>query len=197
MSIDDDAQSTNNVDAPGHFNVLCGVPALEDPIANNLVALGFQQHRATTVTLLIDLPPGFALHTLETTERVNRYVVVVTWNICPAYLEDLWDRGPDVLLAGRNLGQELANAIAHAEQGKRYWGTPGGTSGLTERERRLLYAVAHNWNNQHIAKSLGIAEKTVKNRLTDLYQKLGLADRLAAALYYWGREDLLEPEQPE
>jgi DNA-binding NarL/FixJ family response regulator len=194
MPIEDDVQCTNNVDSLCHFTILCGVSALEGPIANTLEALGCHQHRTAPVTLLIDLPGGFALRTLETTEYVNRHVIVVTWNTCPEYLGDLWDHQPDVLLVGKDLGQELVNAIASAERGERYRSTPGKPSALTERQRKILNRVAHDWSNQQIAESLGVSEKTVRNNLAEILSQLTLADRLAAALYYWGRPDLLDKQ---
>jgi len=54
---------------------------------------------------------------------------------------------------------------------------------LTEREREVLVLVATGLANKQIARRLGIAEKTVKTHLTNLFQRLGVADRTQAALW--------------
>lgn len=54
---------------------------------------------------------------------------------------------------------------------------------LTERELEVLKQVAKGQNNRDIAHSLYISEKTVKNHLTNIFQKIGVVDRTQAALY--------------
>ncbi|SHK89203.1 response regulator [Desulforamulus aeronauticus] len=54
---------------------------------------------------------------------------------------------------------------------------------LTEREIDVLKQVATGQSNKDIAKALYISEKTVKNHLTNIFQKIGVADRTQAALY--------------
>ena len=62
---------------------------------------------------------------------------------------------------------------------------------LTDREREVLVLVASGLANKQIARRLGIAEKTVKTHLTNLFQRLGVSDRTQAAL--WAeRHGLLE-----
>jgi len=54
--------------------------------------------------------------------------------------------------------------------------------GLTRREVDVLRLVAHGESNRKIAQKLYISEKTVKNHLTNIFQKLGVIDRTQAAL---------------
>ncbi|WP_134217445.1 response regulator transcription factor [Pelotomaculum sp. FP] len=54
---------------------------------------------------------------------------------------------------------------------------------LTRREFDVLRLVAHGENNRAIAKKLFISEKTVKNHLTNIFQKLGVEDRTQAAIH--------------
>lgn len=54
---------------------------------------------------------------------------------------------------------------------------------LTRREIDVLRLVAHGENNRTIAKELYISEKTVKNHLTNIFQKLGVEDRTQAAIH--------------
>ncbi|AEF94053.1 two component transcriptional regulator, LuxR family [Desulfotomaculum nigrificans CO-1-SRB] len=56
-------------------------------------------------------------------------------------------------------------------------------STLTERELEVLKQVAKGQSNKDIAKTLFISEKTVKNHLTNIFQKIGVVDRTQAALY--------------
>lgn len=54
---------------------------------------------------------------------------------------------------------------------------------LTPREIEVLRLVARGEQNKSIAKTLYISEKTVKNHLYRIFQKLGVEDRTQAALY--------------
>ncbi|NJL06149.1 MAG: response regulator transcription factor [Chloroflexaceae bacterium] len=53
---------------------------------------------------------------------------------------------------------------------------------LTERERDILQLLAAGYDNRTIAARLHIAEKTVGNRLSEIFQKLGVTNRTQAAL---------------
>jgi two-component system response regulator DevR len=54
---------------------------------------------------------------------------------------------------------------------------------LTDQERRVLDLVAEGLTNRQIGSRLGLAEKTVKNYVSSLLAKLGLASRTQAAIY--------------
>jgi len=53
---------------------------------------------------------------------------------------------------------------------------------LTEREREILQLVAGGHDNKTIAARLHLSEKTVGNRLSEIFQKLGVTNRTQAAL---------------
>lgn len=61
--------------------------------------------------------------------------------------------------------------------------TPANVAGLTERELDLLRLVARGLSNKEIANELDLAESTVKNRLSILFEKLDVKDRTQAAIY--------------
>lgn len=65
-------------------------------------------------------------------------------------------------------------------------GTPGPGTGelLTPQDRRLLALLAAGRTNREIGGELGLAEKTIKNQLTALFEKLGIGRRSQAAAYY-------------
>ncbi len=54
---------------------------------------------------------------------------------------------------------------------------------LTEREVEILKMVAQGMNNQQIARSLVISERTVSTHISNILNKLHLANRTQAALY--------------
>jgi DNA-binding NarL/FixJ family response regulator len=54
-------------------------------------------------------------------------------------------------------------------------------AGLTERELTMLKALARGLSNKAISRELWVSEETVKFHLGNLYRKLGVANRLAAA----------------
>jgi DNA-binding NarL/FixJ family response regulator len=53
---------------------------------------------------------------------------------------------------------------------------------LTTRELQIARAVAEGRGNRDIATQLGITEQTVKNHLTSVFEKVGVASRLQLAL---------------
>lgn len=53
---------------------------------------------------------------------------------------------------------------------------------LTRREKEISLLVGHGHCNKEIARKLGIAERTVKAHLTEIFRKLRVNDRLSLAL---------------
>jgi DNA-binding NarL/FixJ family response regulator len=68
-------------------------------------------------------------------------------------------------------------------------GTPGGV--LTERELSILKLVAEGLSNLDIANRLFVTEQTVKFHLSNIYRKLGVANRTEATRYAY-RARLIE-----
>ena len=60
---------------------------------------------------------------------------------------------------------------------------------LTKRETQVAQAVADGCSNREIAALLNISERTVKARLTSVFQKLDVRDRVQLALLMRGRND--------
>jgi len=56
-------------------------------------------------------------------------------------------------------------------------------NGLTEREREIVRLVATGQKNREVGATLSISERTVKTHLTNIFQKLGVRDRVALVMY--------------
>jgi len=99
----------------------------------------------------------------------------------------LKDAEPDELIRGIRAAAQgespLAPKAARTLIGSR--GTGSG-HGLTDREREVLTLVTRGLPNKLIARELGISEKTVKAHLTTVFQRIGVTDRVQAAM--WARD---------
>jgi two-component system nitrate/nitrite response regulator NarL len=56
-------------------------------------------------------------------------------------------------------------------------------SPLSNREKEIVNLVAQGYKNKEMAEKLFISEQTVKNHLHNIFEKLGVSDRLELALY--------------
>lgn len=54
---------------------------------------------------------------------------------------------------------------------------------LSRREREIVNLVTHGLRNKELAERLSISEQTVKNHMHNIFDKLGVSDRLELALY--------------
>jgi DNA-binding NarL/FixJ family response regulator len=54
---------------------------------------------------------------------------------------------------------------------------------LSDREKEIVQLVAQGFRNREIGERLFISEQTVKNHLHNIFDKLGVSDRLELALY--------------
>lgn len=61
-------------------------------------------------------------------------------------------------------------------------GLPPPVVKLTPREREIIDAILGAASNRAIAQRLGISEQSVKNRLTSVYKKLGVGNRVELIL---------------
>jgi DNA-binding NarL/FixJ family response regulator len=81
-------------------------------------------------------------------------------------------------------------SAAHAEES-------GAFAELTEQERRVLAHLAEGESNREIAQAMDLAEKTVRNYVSNVLAKLSLASRAQAAAYaIRNRLTELSHEQP-
>jgi len=97
-------------------------------------------------------------------------------------------RGTDLLDAVRRVaaGQSLLDPAVTARVLERLRAGPETDerlSRLTDQERRILDLIAEGLTNRQIAERVHLAEKTVKNYVSNLLAKLGMERRTQAAVY--------------
>lgn len=104
----------------------------------------------------------------------------------------LKDIGPDLLIE-TILGVSKGNSFIHPSMTTKVFtefnrlsnlvASQNQPNGLTKREVEVLKLIAQGENNRSIAQKLYLSEKTVKNHITNIFQKIGVVDRTQAALY--------------
>ncbi len=78
-------------------------------------------------------------------------------------------------------GQTLIDANVTKQAMERLAQMPG--SELTEREREVLTLIARGYTNKQIADTLYVSEKTARNHVSHILEKLGLSRRSEAAAF--------------
>jgi DNA-binding NarL/FixJ family response regulator len=79
----------------------------------------------------------------------------------------------------RQFAMPSETAMAAGLEGK----APRGRAQLSQREREIIVLIAQGYKNKEIAEKMFITEQTVKNHLHNVFDKLGVSDRLELALY--------------
>jgi pimeloyl-ACP methyl ester carboxylesterase/DNA-binding CsgD family transcriptional regulator len=85
-----------------------------------------------------------------------------------------------VLLAHEPAWQDFQRAVREFTGVARDAARPAGEAPLTPRERRILDLLRAGKTNAEIAAAVFISEKTVRNHLSSVYRKLGVANRAQA-----------------
>ena len=99
------------------------------------------------------------------------------------------DAGADAIVCKAVHPVSLGNLVREISSGNVYHRLPRRASvvplttrtGLTNRELEILKLVAGGASNGHIARQLWVTEQTVKFHLSNIYRKLGVANRTEAA----------------
>jgi two-component system response regulator DegU len=81
------------------------------------------------------------------------------------------------------LDGRFAEAVLHAFGTLQAESKGDGKNELSAREMEVIELVVQGYKNRDIAQKLFISEKTVKNHLSAIFNKLGVADRLELTLY--------------
>lgn len=80
------------------------------------------------------------------------------------------------------LDEAVARMLYAEYQRVRRGATERSTFDLTERERQILCRLTVGESNKEIARALGLAEKTVRNHLHNIFGKMAVADRTQAVI---------------
>ena len=80
---------------------------------------------------------------------------------------------------GRESVPELVDALEEVESVKTH---PRTLANLTERERQIVAAIVGGASNRDVAQTLGVSEQTVKNHLSRIFEKCGVANRTELAV---------------
>ncbi len=90
----------------------------------------------------------------------------------------------------RVLSEKVADRMIEIASGAR--AMDENTDGMTSREIEVLKLMSTGLANKQIAYRLKISEKTVRNHISHIYEKIGVGDRAQAALYAV-RKGLIQP----
>jgi DNA-binding NarL/FixJ family response regulator len=139
--------------------------------------------------------PG--INGLECLDRIRKSnpdvkVVLISASSDAAEIRDALDRGACAYIAKTVNPVDLASVLRQASDGT-VWTAPASpgeprrempeAANLTQREITILKAIAEGLSNKAISQEYWVTEQTVKFHLTNIYRKLGVPNRTAAARY--------------
>jgi DNA-binding NarL/FixJ family response regulator len=116
-------------------------------------------------------------------------VLILTAYDDPVWIEELLQAGAQgYVVKSDDFSLRLAQAVRTVARGKTFLSPTAisqltqsrGRYTLTTQERAILRLAAQGQSNPEIAQTLGIANGTVRNHLSNLYMKLGVENREAA-----------------
>jgi DNA-binding NarL/FixJ family response regulator len=84
------------------------------------------------------------------------------------------------------VGQESVSDLIHALRRMRPSNSAPGVRrnfGLSSREMEVIALIVAGYTNKDLARKLGISENTAKHHLTNIFDKLGVSNRLELVLY--------------
>jgi DNA-binding NarL/FixJ family response regulator len=157
-------------------------------------------HQTSPDLVLLDLrlPDMSGLACLDAIRQ--RYpevkVVILSAFSDTEHIQAAFQRGATAYIVKSVNPVDLPSALRQAldqtvYQGVRVIGDMGGQAGdslgLTEREMSMLKALARGLSNQAISKEFWVTEQTVKFHLSNIYRKLGVANRTEAARFAYER----------
>jgi DNA-binding NarL/FixJ family response regulator len=149
-----------------------------------------ERERPDVVLLDLRMPDMDGLSCLDRLRERHPAVTVVmlSGENDPSLVEEALRRGARAYVLKQIDPGDLPDAIRQAVEGTVYQVIGGEaadeeteTAGLSAKERNVLVFVARGLSNKEIARELWVSEQTVKFHLTNIYRKLGVANRTEAA----------------
>jgi two-component system, NarL family, response regulator DevR len=162
-----------------------------------------RQHRPDVVVMDIRMPNGSGIEACRaiTAELEATTVIMLTSHADSEALFDAIDAGASGYVLKRVGSTELVDAVRSVARGESLLDPAvtrrvldrvrnasrleeaGAFTELTEQERRVLAHIADGASNREIAARMGLAEKTVRNYVSNILSKLALESRSQAATY--------------
>ena len=153
------------------------------------------------ILLDLSMPGSSPLETITYVREncANTRVLILTAYDDDTYIRGLTSAGIDGYLLKDEATEALMNAIATIHGGGTWFsrsvaqkmfewrGSDKSTAfDLTKREEEMLVGIAHGWDNRRIADEYALAEQTVRNYISRIYDKLNLHSR--AEVVVWARQ---------
>jgi two-component system, NarL family, response regulator DegU len=156
------------------------------------------------VLLDIRMPEMDGLTCLDRIRRAHPdvTVVIMSGNDDPETISSALARGAKSFIAKMIDPRDLASALRLANEGTVWHGVAGEDvrrdgearkAGLTPSEQRVLEALARGLSNKEIAKELWLTQQTVKFHLTNIYRRLGVANRTDAVRHAYKHRLVTHP----
>ena len=184
----------------------CGISVVAQH-ATGLDVVSSAQGHGADVVVVGTIPDISALAVVQRARRLDPPLrsLVLLELVARDIALDLLDAGVDVVVPRDTSEADLREAALHLVRGERHIAPAvlsaafGGSAarpvrehGLTERERAVLRELVDGRSNREIAAALFIGESTVKTHLRNIYDKLGVSNRVQAVGAVLERE-LLRP----
>ena len=132
-------------------------------------------------------------------QREGTKILILTAYDDDAYIRGLMGAGIDGYLLKDEATEALMNAVQAIHSGGTWFsrsvaqkmfewrsGEKSAAFDLTRREEEMLAGIAQGWDNKRIAEEYTLAEQTVRNYISRIYDKLNLHSR--AEVVVWARQ---------
>ena len=141
--------------------------------------------RPEVLVVDLQLPDGTGIDVMKKARELNpeQLMLVLTSFDDDAALRESKAAGAAGLMLKSARSQEIVEAIIAVHAGKSIWPPDHDDEGpdLSQSDQRIVELIGDGHSNREIAEALGIAEKTVKNRVTVILQALGMQRRTQVA----------------
>lgn len=141
--------------------------------------------RPEVLVVDLQLPDGTGIDVMKAARELDpgQLMLVLTSFDDDAALRESKAAGAAGLMLKSARSQEIVEAIITVRDGKTIWPAEHADDeqGLSDSDQRVVELIGDGHSNREIAEALGIAEKTVKNRVTVILQTLGMQRRTQVA----------------
>jgi two-component system response regulator DevR len=180
---------TEDLHVVGYASTVAGALLRVKILAPDVVIVGAHFEIGSGVDLCRELLSRFPnTYVLMLSAQTNTEVMVAAFLAGASGAIDKTISAADMVIAVRSVGagvsllnrQTAANIAAQLRAAIE--NEPGPFPGLSDQERQVLDLIGEGMTNRQIAAEMFVAEKTVKNYVSHVLTKLGLASRQQAAI---------------